>query len=340
MFKSFDVYTKADSMVQQKTTTGALITLVSSIFMFFLFISEYGAYKEIRVADHMTIDPAYGEQIISANLSMSFLKLKCKNVNIDIDDRSGHHDIHVDNNMEKIPYVHPIDKAIEPQKYLTQELLNKNAPGCSISGTFKLRKVAGNFHIALGKNLMASQKGVTHTSNTPKYQFSFKDIAHFNTSHIIHHLDFGRLDDVVGNKKKSALSNSNNQVNDGIYPLDNTTKMLPNNAKTAQYQYFIKVVATEYEPLYGKKKYSNQFSFTEHVRLVTQANGIFMGGFPHPGVFFKYDFSPIMVQFTEERKSFMEFLTSACAIIGGVFTCAGLVTRCCIGTADVIAKLD
>ena len=38
MFKSFDVYTKADSMVQQKTTTGALITLVSSIFMFFLFM--------------------------------------------------------------------------------------------------------------------------------------------------------------------------------------------------------------------------------------------------------------------------------------------------------------
>ena len=47
--KSFDLYAKADSMVLQKNTTGALITLVSSIFMFFLFISEYGAYKEIRV---------------------------------------------------------------------------------------------------------------------------------------------------------------------------------------------------------------------------------------------------------------------------------------------------
>ena len=333
--KSFDVYTKADSMVQQKTTTGALITLVSSIFMIFLFVSEYGAYREIRVADHMTIDPAYGEQIISVNLSMSFLQLKCENVNIDIDDRSGHHDIHVDNNMEKKPYVHPIDKAIEPTKYTTQELLNKNAPGCHISGTFKLRKVAGNFHIALGKNLMAGQKGVTHTQDTPKYQFSFKDISHFNSSHIIHHLDFGRLDVVADKRNKMSK-----QKNDIVYPLDNTTKMLPNNAKTAQYQYFIKVVATEYENLYGKKKYSNQFSFTEHVRLVTQANGIFMGGFPHPGVFFKYDFSPIMVQFTEERKSFMEFITSACAIIGGVFTCAGLVTRCCIGTADVISKLD
>ena len=333
--KSFDLYAKADSMVLQKTTTGALITLVSSIFMFFLFISEYGAYKEIRVADHMTIDPAYGEQIISVNLSMSFLQLKCKNVNIDIDDRSGHHDIHVDNNMKKVPYVHPIDKAIEPAKYATTALLNKNAPGCSISGIFKLRKVAGNFHIALGKNLMANQKGVTHTSDTPKYQFSFKDISHFNTSHIIHHLDFGRLEAVANKGSSYAL-----KQNESIYPLDDTIKMLPKNAKTAQYQYFIKVVAAEYQTLYGEKKFSNQFSFTEHVRLVTQANGIFMGGFPHPGVFFKYDFSPIMVQFAEERKSFMEFLTSACAIIGGVFTCAGLVTRCCIGTADVIAKMD
>jgi hypothetical protein len=36
----------------------------------------------------------------------------------------------------------------------------------------------------------------------------------------------------------------------------------------------------------------------------------------------------------------MTFLTSVCAIIGGVFTCAGLLTRCCIGTVDVISKLD
>ena len=53
-------------------------------------------------------------------------------------------------------------------------IIEQNAPGCSISGIFKLRKVAGNFHIALGKNLMANQKGVTHTSNTPKYQFTLK----------------------------------------------------------------------------------------------------------------------------------------------------------------------
>ena len=43
------------------------------------------------------------------------------------------------------------------------------------------------------------------------------------------------------------------------------------------------------------------------------------------GVFFIYDISPIMVKFTEKYTTFTTFLTSLCAIIGGVFTTAGLV---------------
>jgi len=38
-----------------------------------------------------------------------------------------------------------------------------------------------------------------------------------------------------------------------------------------------------------------------------------------------YDLSPIMVKFSEKTKSFAHFLTGICAIIGGVFTVAGLI---------------
>jgi len=38
-----------------------------------------------------------------------------------------------------------------------------------------------------------------------------------------------------------------------------------------------------------------------------------------------YDLSPIMVKFAEHRKSFPHFLTNVCAIIGGVFTVAGII---------------
>jgi len=43
------------------------------------------------------------------------------------------------------------------------------------------------------------------------------------------------------------------------------------------------------------------------------------------GFFFMYDLSPIMVQFTEHRRSLAHFLTGVCAIIGGVFTVAGII---------------
>ena len=46
------------------------------------------------------------------------------------------------------------------------------------------------------------------------------------------------------------------------------------------------------------------------------------------GVFFIYDISPIMVTFREERPAFSYFLTSLCAIVGGVFTVAGIVDSC------------
>ena len=48
-------------------------------------------------------------------------------------------------------------------------------------------------------------------------------------------------------------------------------------------------------------------------------------GFVLPGVFFIYDISPIMVKFTEKRQTLSYFLTSLCAIVGGVFTVAGII---------------
>ena len=40
-----------------------------------------------------------------------------------------------------------------------------------------------------------------------------------------------------------------------------------------------------------------------------------------------YDLSPIMVHITETRKSFLHFITNLCAVIGGVFTIAGILDK-------------
>lgn len=42
-------------------------------------------------------------------------------------------------------------------------------------------------------------------------------------------------------------------------------------------------------------------------------------------VFFNYEISPLMVIHREERQSFAHFLTSTCAIVGGILTMASLI---------------
>lgn len=48
----------------------------------------------------------------------------------------------------------------------------------------------------------------------------------------------------------------------------------------------------------------------------------------------RYDFSPIMVRMVETRDSFLTFLVSVCAILGGVFTLAGLLDQVAYRTTE------
>jgi endoplasmic reticulum-Golgi intermediate compartment protein 3 len=43
-----------------------------------------------------------------------------------------------------------------------------------------------------------------------------------------------------------------------------------------------------------------------------------------PGVWFFYEVSPIHAVFEETRRSALEFISSVCAILGGVFTILGV----------------
>ena len=47
-----------------------------------------------------------------------------------------------------------------------------------------------------------------------------------------------------------------------------------------------------------------------------------------PAVYFHYELSPIMAKVTEGRRSFGSFLVGLCAIVGGVFTVAGMLGSC------------
>jgi hypothetical protein len=39
----------------------------------------------------------------------------------------------------------------------------------------------------------------------------------------------------------------------------------------------------------------------------------------------RYDLSPVTVRFSQYRENFLHFLVQVCAIVGGVFTVAGII---------------
>ena len=121
------------------------------------------------------------------------------------------------------------------------------------------------------------------------------------------------------------------------------------------FQYYLKIVPTLYsrtDNLFA----TNQFSVTRHSKGMYQLVGFYFvqfrlkiiyfqfnsinlsfydfivvslmsGESGMPGVFFSYELAPVMVKYTEKQKSFGHFATGLCAIIGGVFTVAGLIDK-------------
>ena len=179
--------------------------------------------------------------------------------------------------------------------HFTEKLKEQSGEGCRLHGFLHVNKVQGNFHFAPGKSFQTDHMHV-HDLATLAFQQSF------DLSHTITRLSFG--EDYPGI----------------VNPLDGAQKVWQHPGTNAMYQYHIKIVPTTYKLPTGDIINTNQFSVTEHERVMPPGA---RGGLP--GTFFIYDFSPIMISFTEHTTSFAHFLTSLCAIVGGIFTVAGII---------------
>jgi endoplasmic reticulum-Golgi intermediate compartment protein 3 len=193
-------------------------------------------------------------------------------------------------------------------------MLSKKGEGCEVEGVLAVSKVAGNFHIALGKSKSVDGRLI--------HEFNPAEAEHFNTSHRINFLSFGP------------------PVPGVTSPLDGASRIVDEHkSATAVYQYFIKIVPTSYHD--GRMEIrSNQYSFTEKTTPVgegSDAKAAYAAkhhahhghGHRHPayisalpGVFFVYELSPFVHVKSVGGASFFHFVTRCCAIIGGVFSFA------------------
>lgn len=176
---------------------------------------------------------------------------------------------------------------------------NEKEGGCQIYGHLHLG-TSGHFHIAPHSHVHKQGSAYEGFNLLDLLTFTF---AQFNITHTVHSLSFG--DNFPGFKS----------------PLDGQVRVLQDTH--GMYQYYIKVVPTKYKKYNDVNEIeSNQYAVTEHLRHLSPGSGRGL-----PGVYFYYELSPVLAVFQETRGTFLRFITSVCAILGGLFTVMGLVDK-------------
>jgi len=210
--------------------------------------------------------------------------------------------------------------------------------GCNISGRLRVNKVIGNIHLSPGRSFQSSARNIYEL-----VPYLRDDGNKHDFSHTIHKFAFEGDDEYdyrkakVGREMKERLGLTTN-------PLDNTEHKT--SKASYMFQYFLKVVSTQFRSLDNKIINSHQYSVTHFERDLAEGGqgdtpqGVHLqhGVSGMPGAFFNFEISPILVVHTDTRQSFAHFVTSTCAIVGGVLTVASLLDSVLFATTRVLKK--
>ncbi|KAI3443771.1 hypothetical protein Pfo_000436 [Paulownia fortunei] len=185
------------------------------------------------------------------------------------------------------------------------------AGGCRIEGFVRVKKVPGN--------LIISARSASH---------SF-DASQMNMSHVISHFSFGKkISTRVMSDMKRVLPYLGGS-HDRLTGLSYISNPSDSNANVT-IEHYLQVVKTEV--MTRSYKLVEEHEYTAHSSLVHSLH--------IPVAKFHFELSPMQVLITENSKSFSHFITNVCAIIGGVFTVAGIMDSILHNTIRLMKKVE
>jgi len=98
--KALDAFPKVNEDFFQRTMSGGIITIVASVFMFILFMSEVRLFLTTQTSHELTVDTSRGETI-TIHFDIEFTKMPCSWLSVDAMDISGDMHLDVDHDMYK-----------------------------------------------------------------------------------------------------------------------------------------------------------------------------------------------------------------------------------------------
>uniref|UniRef100_UPI00358FC582 endoplasmic reticulum-Golgi intermediate compartment protein 2 n=1 Tax=Myxine glutinosa TaxID=7769 RepID=UPI00358FC582 len=318
--KEFDAFPKIPEGCVQTSTSGGTVSLLAFSLIIILSFMEFLNYRETSIRYDYEVDLDISSKL-QINVDMT-IAMKCQHVGADVLDMAETM-VTSSNGLKYEPVYfelspiqrtwynifHHIRMRLQ-QEHSLQDVLFKTAfngsptaippreepmegpfDACRIHGSLLVNKVAGNFHVTIGKAIL-HPRGHAHLAAMVEHNA-------YNFSHRIDHFSFG--EPVVGI----------------VNALDGTEKIA--NAHAQMFQYFLTIVPTQIKT----RKFSantHQYSVTEKERTIDHS----AGSHGVSGIFIKYDLNSLMVTVTEEGMPFGQFLVGLCGIIGGIFSTTGL----------------
>lgn len=185
-----------------------------------------------------------------------------------------------------------------------------NAGGCRIEGFVKVKKVPGN--------LMISAHSGSH---------SF-DVSMMNMTHYVSDFSFGRK---LSWKLLKEVTRLTPQL---VAPGDHLPmRVYVSEHENITHEHYLQVVKTEVlSSRFSHESVLEKYDYTVHSNVIQTTSA--------PTAKFHYELSPMQVLVKESPKSFSHFITNVCAIIGGVFTVAGIIDSMLHGAIRMVKKVE
>lgn len=318
LVKELDAFPKVPDSYVESTASGGTVSLVAFTFMAILAFLEFFVYRDTWMKYQYEVDTDFTSKLrINIDITVA---MKCQYIGADVLDLAE--TMVASDGLE----YEPVNFELSPQERIWQLTLlhiqerlrlehslqdvlfksaikmappsptkneDSSAPlnACRIHGHLFVNKVAGNFHVTVGKSI-PHPRGHAHLAALVSHDS-------FNFSHRINHLSFGEMIPGI------------------ISTLDGTEKVStePNH----MFQYFITIVPTKLNT-YKIAADTHQYSVTERERVINHA----LGSHGVSGIFMKYDISSLMIRVTEQHMPLWQFLVRLCGIIGGIFSTTGM----------------
>lgn len=322
-FKRFDLYRKVPRDLTEATLSGAAVSFCTVLIGVYLFVTELMVYSQRSWKSEMFIDESKTEEKLQINLDVTLPLMPCELLSFDAQDVMGSHEVDAHGNLFKERLTSKGDviskEEVKTSHYGASSGLTRHftysydngdvdrikkmihsGEGCRVAGFVKVNKVPGNVHLST-------------YSHSFLFGSLYQEARSMNISHTINHFSFGVDADI-------SYIQRNFKDTGVVAPLDGLQQTVT-EIKTGTFvdssifEYYTKVVPTTYKPLDRPPLHVYQFT----------ANSNKIANQQMPSLYFRYDFSPVTVQYEEKQESFAHFLVQICAVVGGIFTVAGII---------------